>query len=102
MKNFSVRRSTSGDQVALERLAALDSAQPPHGPALIAETDSRILAALPLGCSSHCSSCAVRRSTARRPTRLAAAGCAPSCAAACRTRARKRPRPPQGASNLPS
>jgi hypothetical protein len=49
MQNFSVRRSNSGDRVALERLAALDSAQPPHGPALIAETDSRILAALPLG-----------------------------------------------------
>jgi hypothetical protein len=49
MQNFSVRRSHSGDQVALERLAALDSASPPRGPALIAEADSRILAALPLG-----------------------------------------------------
>jgi hypothetical protein len=49
MQNFIVRRSHSGDQVALERLAALDSARPPRGPALIAEADSRILAALPLG-----------------------------------------------------
>jgi hypothetical protein len=49
MKNFTVRRSHSGDQVELARLAALDSASPPRGPALIAEADSRILAALPLG-----------------------------------------------------
>jgi hypothetical protein len=49
MKNFTVRRSHSGDQAALARLAALDSASPPRGPALIAETDSRMLAALPLG-----------------------------------------------------
>ena len=34
---------------ALARLAALDSASPPTGPALIAEADSRMLAALPLG-----------------------------------------------------
>ena len=49
MKNFTVRRSHSGDQAALARLAALDSASPPRGPALIAEADSRMLAALPLG-----------------------------------------------------
>ena len=49
MKNFTVRRSHSGDRVALQRLAALDSASPPRGPALIAEADSRMLAALPLG-----------------------------------------------------
>jgi hypothetical protein len=49
MKNFTVRRSGSGDQVELARLAALDSAKPPRGPALIAEADSRMLAALPLG-----------------------------------------------------
>jgi hypothetical protein len=49
MQNFVVRRSHSGDQVALERLAALDSASPPRGPALVAEADSRIIAALPLG-----------------------------------------------------
>jgi hypothetical protein len=49
MSNVTVRRSTSGDQAELMRLAALDSASPPRGPALIAEADSRMLAALPLG-----------------------------------------------------
>ena len=49
MKNITVRRSTSGDENALARLAALDSASPPRGPALVAEADSRVLAALPLG-----------------------------------------------------
>ncbi|HZC13470.1 MAG TPA: hypothetical protein VE270_05560 [Thermoleophilaceae bacterium] len=49
MKNVTVRRSGSGDQVELARLAALDSASPPSGLALIAEADSRMLAALPLG-----------------------------------------------------
>jgi hypothetical protein len=49
MLNVTVRRSTSGDESALARLAALDSGSPPRGPALIAEADARILAALPLG-----------------------------------------------------
>jgi hypothetical protein len=49
MRNVTVRRSTSGDASALARLAALDSASPPRGPALIAEADTRMLAALPLG-----------------------------------------------------
>jgi hypothetical protein len=49
MKNITVRRSTSGDQAALARLASLDSARPPRGPALVAEADSRMLAALPIG-----------------------------------------------------
>jgi hypothetical protein len=49
MQNVTVRRSTSRDESALARLAALDSASPPRGPALIAEADTRILAALPLG-----------------------------------------------------
>jgi hypothetical protein len=49
MKNVTVRRSTSADQGALARLAALDSASPPRGPALVAEADSRMLAALPIG-----------------------------------------------------
>ena len=49
MQNFKVRRSTPGDEAALARLAGLDSASPPRGPALIAEADSRVLAALPLG-----------------------------------------------------
>jgi hypothetical protein len=49
MKNITVRRSTAGDAGALARLAALDSASPPRGPALVAMADSRILAALPIG-----------------------------------------------------
>jgi hypothetical protein len=49
MTEITVRRAVAGDQVELERLAALDSARPPRGPALIAEADSRMLAALPLG-----------------------------------------------------
>jgi hypothetical protein len=49
MNHVTVRRSTSGDESALARLAALDSASPPRGPALIAEADTRMLAALPLG-----------------------------------------------------
>lgn len=49
MNNLTVRRAVPGDQGALTRLAGLDSARPPRGPALVAEADSRILAALPLG-----------------------------------------------------
>lgn len=49
MTNLTVRRSTSTDDAGLARLAALDSASPPRGPALIAEADSRMLAALPIG-----------------------------------------------------
>jgi hypothetical protein len=49
MTNITVRRASASDRLALDRLAALDSARPPGGPALIAEADSRILAALPLG-----------------------------------------------------
>jgi hypothetical protein len=49
MQNVTVRRSASGDESSLARLAALDSASPPRGPALIAEANSRMLAALPLG-----------------------------------------------------
>ena len=49
MKNITVRRSTTGDESTLARLAALDSSSPPRGPALVAEADSRMLAALPLG-----------------------------------------------------
>ena len=48
MQNVTVRRSHSGDELGLARLAALDSTSPPRGPALIAEADSRMLAALPL------------------------------------------------------
>jgi hypothetical protein len=49
MQKVTVRRSASGDESGLARLASLDSASPPRGPALIAEADSRMLAALPLG-----------------------------------------------------
>jgi hypothetical protein len=49
MQNVTVRHSASGDENGLARLAALDSASPPRGPALIAEANSRMLAALPLG-----------------------------------------------------
>jgi hypothetical protein len=49
MTDISIRRSVASDHSALARLAALDSASPPRGPALIAEADARMLAALPLG-----------------------------------------------------
>ena len=49
MTDITVRRSVAADRSELERLAALDSARPPTGPALVAEADSRMLAALPLG-----------------------------------------------------
>jgi hypothetical protein len=49
MTDITVRRSVPADQGRLARLAALDSASPPRGPALVAEADSRMLAALPLG-----------------------------------------------------
>jgi hypothetical protein len=49
MINLTVRPASSADHAAIERLAALDSASPPSGPMLVAEADSRMLAALPLG-----------------------------------------------------
>jgi hypothetical protein len=49
MNNITVRYSVASDLSELARLAALDSGTPPRGPALIAEADSRMLAALPLG-----------------------------------------------------
>ena len=49
MTDITVRYSVASDLSELARLAALDSATPPRGPALIAEADSRMLAALPLG-----------------------------------------------------
>jgi hypothetical protein len=49
MTDITVRRAVASDRGDLERLAALDSASPPRGPALVAEADSRLLAALPLG-----------------------------------------------------
>jgi hypothetical protein len=49
MTNLTVRPAVSADRAAIERLAALDSASPPRGSMLVAEADSRMLAALPLG-----------------------------------------------------
>jgi hypothetical protein len=45
---ISIRATTSADVRALARLAALDSAPVPFGPALIAEVDGRPRAALGL------------------------------------------------------
>jgi hypothetical protein len=49
MTDITVRRAVAADDGALERLAALDSTSPPRGPALVAEADARMIAALPLG-----------------------------------------------------
>jgi hypothetical protein len=49
MPDISIRRAVPSDRSDLVRLAALDSGSPPRGPALVAEADSRMLAALPLG-----------------------------------------------------
>lgn len=46
--SLTIRRARPEDRQALERLAALDSAQPLAGPALVAESHGRLLAALPL------------------------------------------------------
>ena len=48
-ERVTVRHAHVGDEQALARLAALDSREIPQGPALVAEADARILAALPLG-----------------------------------------------------
>ena len=48
-KDIIVRRATAADESQLARLAALDSSRPISGSALVAETDARIVAALPLG-----------------------------------------------------
>jgi len=44
-----VRRASAEDDGQLGRLAALDSSGPIDGSALVAESDARIIAALPLG-----------------------------------------------------
>jgi hypothetical protein len=49
MNAITVRHAVSADYSELARLAALDSARPPRGPALVAEANSQMLAALPLG-----------------------------------------------------
>jgi hypothetical protein len=48
-ERVTVRHATATDDLELARLAALDSAQPISGAALLAEADARIIAALPLG-----------------------------------------------------
>jgi hypothetical protein len=47
--HVTVRHAVDADERALARLAALDSAPRLRGPALLAEADSRLIAALPLG-----------------------------------------------------
>ena len=48
-RRVTVRHAGTADASDLARLAALDSARVPHGPALVAEADSRVVAALPFG-----------------------------------------------------
>jgi hypothetical protein len=48
-ERVTVRHAHVGDETAIARLALLDSAHTPSGPMLVAESDARILAALPLG-----------------------------------------------------
>jgi hypothetical protein len=48
-ENVTVRHSAAGDERRLADLAALDSSPPLRGPALVAEADARLLAALPIG-----------------------------------------------------
>jgi hypothetical protein len=45
----TLRYASAADEQRLRRLAELDSAEPLQGPALIAEVDGRLRAALPLG-----------------------------------------------------
>ncbi|MBN1530854.1 MAG: hypothetical protein JW895_17465 [Thermoleophilaceae bacterium] len=47
--NVTVRHAVEADERALARLAALDSAPRLRGPALLAESNARVLAALPVG-----------------------------------------------------
>jgi hypothetical protein len=46
--NLTIRRATSGDGAALERLARLDSRRPTAAPHLVADADGRLVAALSL------------------------------------------------------
>ena len=48
-KEVIVRMGTAADEIQLAKLAALDSSSPIAGSALVAESDARIVAALPLG-----------------------------------------------------
>ncbi len=47
-ERVTIRHAHQGDAHAIARLAALDSARVPQGPALVAEAGDRIVAALPL------------------------------------------------------
>lgn len=49
LRHVTVRHAVETDARALARLASLDSARRLNGPALVAEADARVLAALPLG-----------------------------------------------------
>ena len=101
MKNITVRRSTSSDESALARLAALDSASPPRGPALVAEADSRVLAALPLGsrprdrgpvrADGRGRRAARAAPRADRGRRTASRAAAPAASAGCSAAASRRP-----------
>jgi hypothetical protein len=44
----TLRRAVAADAIALRRLAAIESATAPLGPALVAEIDGRLRAAVPL------------------------------------------------------
>jgi len=48
-ESVTIRRATAADRVALERLAALDSAPAPAGDVLMAEVDDEAVAAIELG-----------------------------------------------------
>src|ERR671927_1062914 len=48
-EQVTVRYAGASDSAELADLAALDSTPAPEGPVLVAETDARIVAALPLG-----------------------------------------------------
>jgi hypothetical protein len=48
-RRVTVRHAGPSDAAHLARLAALDGARAPQGPSLLAEADSRVVAALPFG-----------------------------------------------------
>ena len=48
-ERVTVRHAHASDAAAIASLAALDSARTPEMPLLVAESDARIIAALPLG-----------------------------------------------------
>ena len=46
---LTLRRAGTADDIAIARVAALDSRRPPAGPTLIAELDGSIVAAISVG-----------------------------------------------------